>query len=145
MAKKWTFLLFAAITLSVSALAQINPSAGTPRHRVVLQVTSSDTLVWKGLMKNIQHLKEAWGDQVQLEVVAHGGAIGLLEKVHTTQGGRIAEFIRQGVVFVACENTMRERKIEKSGILPEAGFVPSGIGEVVLKQEAGWSYLKIGF
>jgi intracellular sulfur oxidation DsrE/DsrF family protein len=145
MSKKWTFLLLAALTFSVSAWAQQNPPAGIPKHRVVLQVTSPDTLVWKGLIKNIQHLKEAWGDQVQLEVVAHGGALGLLVKNQSTQAARIAEFVKEGVVFVACQNTMRERHVEKSDLLPEAGLVPSGIGEVVLKQEAGWSYLKIGF
>lgn len=145
MAKKWLFLVVTVLALAISAAAQKSNTQATPKHRVVLQVTSGDTLVWKGLMKNVQHLKEAWGDQVQLEVVAHGGALGLLVKNQTTQAARIAEFVKQGVVFVACQNTMRERKVEKSDILPEAGFVPSGIGEVVLKQEDGWSYLKIGF
>jgi intracellular sulfur oxidation DsrE/DsrF family protein len=27
-------------------------------------------------------------------------------------------------------------------IFPQAGTVPSGVAEVVLKQEAGWAYLK---
>jgi hypothetical protein len=47
-----------------------------------------------------------------------------------------------GVKFVACENTIRERKIDKATILPQSGFVPSGVSEVILKQEDGWAYLK---
>jgi len=44
-----------------------------------------------------------------------------------------------------CENTLKQRKIDKSEILPEASFVPVGIAELVLKQEEGWAYIKAGF
>jgi hypothetical protein len=46
---------------------------------------------------------------------------------------------------MACENTLRERKIDKSEIVSEAGFVPAGIIEVVDKQTKGWAYIKAGF
>jgi intracellular sulfur oxidation DsrE/DsrF family protein len=26
--------------------------------------------------------------------------------------------------------------------LPQSGFVPSGVSEVIIKQEEGWAYLK---
>ena len=42
------------------------------KHQVVIQLTSGDTLVWKAVMNNLKHLKEAWGDSVAIEVVAHG-------------------------------------------------------------------------
>jgi intracellular sulfur oxidation DsrE/DsrF family protein len=45
---------------------------------------------------------------------------------------------------VACENTMRKYKIEKADLLIEAKTVPSGVVEVILKQEQGWRYLKAG-
>lgn len=49
---------------------------------------------------------------------------------------KIEEFIHSGVRFVACENTMKQ-KILKEEILPEVGFVPMGIGEIIMKQEKG--------
>ena len=57
---------------------------------------------------------------------------------------KIDEFIYSGVRFVACENTMKQKNIKKEEILPEVGFVPMGIGEIIMKQEKGWSYLKAG-
>jgi intracellular sulfur oxidation DsrE/DsrF family protein len=40
---------------------------------------------------------------------------------------------------------MKDRKITKEMMIPEAGYVPYGILEIVEKQEQGWSYIKAGF
>jgi intracellular sulfur oxidation DsrE/DsrF family protein len=134
-------ILFFSFNLSAQTIA----GTGTVQHRVVIQLTSNDTLVWKGLMNNIKNLKNAWGDSVSIEVVAHGSGIEFLVMAKTTQQERIAYFKSKGVVFAGCENTIAERKIPKESIIPEAGFVKSGVGEVILKQEQGWSYIKVGF
>ena len=115
------------------------------QHRVVIQLSSNDTLAWKGVMNNIKNLKNGWGDSVSIEVVAHGPGIDFLTKGKTTQQERITFFKSKGVVFVGCENTLNERKIPKENIIPEAGFVKMGVGEIILKQEQGWSYMKAGF
>lgn len=115
------------------------------KHRIIMQLSSSDTMVWKGLMNNLKHLKAGWGDSLAIEIVAHGSGIEMLILGKTTQQKKIAEFMQMGVVFVACENTMKEKNIAKEIIIPEAGFVRMGIGEIVMKQEQGWSYIKAGF
>lgn len=138
----------AAVAANSSAQT-VTPSGQTTelpiKHRIVMHMSSADTLVWKGLMNNIKHLREGWGDSVAIEVVVHGPGIGMLIMNKTTQREKIGQFSKLGVKFVACENTIRERKIDKSTILPDAGFVPMGVGEIVLKQEQGWSYIKVGF
>lgn len=116
-----------------------------PLHRLVIQVTSGDTLVWKGLINNLKHLQAGWGDSAQILVVAHGPGIDLLRKEQTTQQNQITNFNKLGIQFLACENTMAERKITKESIVKESGFVKMGIGEIVRLQEAGWSYIKAGF
>ena len=49
-----------------------------------------------------------------------------------------------GVVFAACENTMRRQNVGKADLLPFVTTVDSGVAEIVRKQEAGWSYLRVG-
>lgn len=142
---KKLLLAFAILFFSFSLSAQTTAGTGTVQHRVVIQLTSNDTLVWKGLINNIKNLKNGWGDSVSIEVVAHGSGIEFLVIGKTTQQERIAYFKSKGVVFVGCENTIAERKIPKENIIPEAGFVKSGVAEVILKQEQGWSYIKVGF
>lgn len=122
-----------------------NSNGPVLQHRIVMQLSSNDTLVWKGLMNNLKHLKAGWGDSVIIEVVAHGPGLDFLTKGKTTQQERIIHFKQIGITFIACENTMMERKIPKESIIAEAIFVRMGIGEIVRKQEQGWSYIKAGF
>jgi len=114
-------------------------------HRIIMQLSSNDTLVWKGLMNNLKHLKAGWGDSVQIEVVTHGPGIEMLMTAKTTQQKKIAEFKAMGIVFVGCENTLKEKNIPKEALIPEAGTVRMGVGEIIMKQEQGWSYIKVGF
>lgn len=122
-----------------------NTNGPVLQHRIVMQLSSNDTLVWKGLMNNLKHLKAGWGDSVLIEVVAHGPGLDFLTKGKTTQQEKINHFKQLGIMFIACENTMMERKIPKESIIAEAAFVRMGIGEIVRKQEQGWSYIKAGF
>lgn len=136
-----------AIILSIFALQGLTQSnqIQVSQHRIVMQLSSNDTLVWKGLMNNLKHLKAGWGDSVVIEVVAHGPGLDFLTKGKTTQQEKITHFKHMGIAFIACENTMMERKIPKESIIAEAAFVRMGIGEIVRKQEEGWSYIKAGF
>jgi intracellular sulfur oxidation DsrE/DsrF family protein len=123
-------------------VAFLSFAASAQTHKVVIQLNTSDTLVWHGALKNISNLQTALGSSTQIELVAHGAGISILVDGKTTQKAKIAELAAMGVLFKACENTIRERKIDRATILPQVGTVPSGVAEVVLKQEAGWAYLK---
>ncbi len=139
--KNKLFVAIAVLFMAFNLSAQNEKAV----HHVVIQVSSNDTLVWKGLMNNIKNLKNTWNDSVAIEVVAHGPGIEFLMIGKTTQQEKIGHYKSKGVVFVACENTMTERKILKESIIPESGFVKSAVVELILKQEKGWSYIKAGF
>lgn len=130
------------LLLTLMLLGGLHASA---QHKIVMHMSSADTMVWKGLMNNLKHLKEGWGNTVEIEVVVHGPGVELMMASKTTQLANINRFRDMGIPFLVCENTLRERKIAKDQLVPAAGFVPMGIGEIVLKQEAGWSYIKVGF
>lgn len=114
------------------------------KHLIVMQLTSADTIVHKGLIKQLNNLKNGWGDTVNIEVVCHGPGIALLMNNKTKLGTQISQLQQRGIDFVACENTMLEKKINKEEILPNMTFVRMGIGEIILKQEQGWHYIKAG-
>jgi hypothetical protein len=159
MMKKIASIIILLITFGLSAKSQtndaglnsktqmlsVNKAAGLVKHYVVIQLSSSDSLVWKGVLNNIKHLKDSWGDSVQIELVAHGPGIEMLLVAKATEQKKIAGLKKIGVAFFVCENTMKARNITKELIIPEAGFVPSGVTEIIMKQEQGWSYLKAGF
>ena len=113
-------------------------------HKIVFQLTDNDEKSHKALNNQLKNLTEGWPD-AEFEVVVHSAGINYLQKSKTNSKDVIEALAAKGVKFKACENTLRSKSIDKSDILEVAGFVPMGIAEVVLKQEAGWSYIKAGF
>lgn len=133
-------LLILALTAGFFSFSQ---TANKP-HRIVIQMTSEDTLVHKSLMKQLNHIFILAPD-AQVEVVCHGPGLSMLVTEKTIVQPRIHEMAEKGVKFVACEFSMKERNVTKDKIVPDAGTVKGGIIEVVTKQEEGWSYIKAGF
>jgi intracellular sulfur oxidation DsrE/DsrF family protein len=109
-----------------------------------MQLVSGDTLVHKGLMRQLRNMLEA-APTMQLEVVCHGPGMDLLMSDRSIVADKVKHFSGCGIVFLACENTITERKLDRALILPEAGYVKAGIIHIVERQEDGWSYIKAGF
>ena len=145
--KAFAIILVSLVLITGGVQAQATKSEvkkEAANHKVVVQLSTNDVAQWNFLMNNLKFLKAAWGEQVAIEVVAYGPGVDML-MTNSVQKEKIADFKKQGVNFVVCENTMKVRSIAKEDIIHEAGFVPSGVGELVLKQEQGWSYFKAGY
>lgn len=58
MQHKLVMLLMAAFI----SIASVHAQTGNEivKHKVVIQMSSNDTLVWKGLMNNLKNLKAGW-------------------------------------------------------------------------------------
>ena len=132
-------ILFVLVLGVFSANAQANEQ----EHRLVIQLVNGDSLSHFGLMKNIKNLTAGW-PELEIEVVCHGPGLALLHKEKSKFLVEVEHYSDAGVRFVACENTMKAKNISKAKITDRAVFVPMGIKEIVLKQEAGWSYIKAG-
>jgi intracellular sulfur oxidation DsrE/DsrF family protein len=134
------FLLFTMVFSFQFCYAQTE----IKEHNIVIQLNTADTSAWSSTIGNIKNIQKAWPNHLHIEVVVHGKAINLLVKDKTYFANDIAGLTKEGIVFSACENTMRKYKIVKEDLLIEAKTVPSGVVEVILKQEQGWRYLKAG-
>ena len=143
--KQKLFLLLALAAFAVSpALAQAKLAAKTAQatpHRIVYDMVVADTAQHAGLMRQLNNIKRGWPD-AQIEVVVHGKALDMLVTDQSTKVDAIKELQAKGVVFAACENTMRAHKVVKAQLIPGVITVPVGVGEIILKQEEGWGYIR---
>ena len=55
---------------------------------------------------------------------------------------RIADALKNGVSVNACQNTMTDMKLTPADMLPDIAYVPSGVVEVMKKQQQGWAYIR---
>lgn len=135
---------FFVLLLSFCFHQAIAQDGNRKMHKVVVQMNTADTSAWSATIGNIRNLQKVWPANLQVELVVHGKALDFLVKDKTHLAADIVAMAKEGVVFAACENSMRKHHIEKSQLLIQATTVPSGVAELVLKQEDGWSYLKSG-
>lgn len=152
--KSFIAIAVIALTLNNNAFAQkesksesakdVKAEATKSAHKIVFQLTTADTMAHKALMKQISNIKSVSPD-IKIEVVCHGPGLDILVNTKTIVHEKIKSAKEKGVEFIACEFSMKERKVEKSAIITEADFVPAGIIEIVIKQEEGWAYIKAGF
>lgn len=116
-------------------------SGGKTMFKAVVHVNFDDAERQKHGLKNVSNmLKEV--KEADIEVVCHGGGIGLVVKEKTAHAAEVERLAKAGVRFAACENTMREKGIKKEDLLPGVGTVPSGAVEVVRKQQEGYGSFK---
>ena len=141
--KKITFLLLLLfINYSLLMRAQ-NKTELKPEHKIIFQLTTGDTTAHKQLMKQFSNMLSV-SPTTKIEVVCHGAGLEMLVIGKTIVEDKIKLFSDKGVVFNACEFSIKERKVDRTQIIKSAGFVPAGIIEIVSKQEQGWSYIKAG-
>src|SRR4051794_11382400 len=119
-----------AIALAAMGMAMVRggeePGTAADPLRVVIHVNFAETGRQGTGLRNVGNiLKEAKGSGM-VEVVCHGDGIGLVVSGQSLHAVAVADLVKQGVRFMACENTMRERSIARERLLADVGTVPSG-------------------
>ena len=135
--------LAAAATTSILALLPLAAAAqDAKKMRVVVQVSEADPARWNLVLNNVRNLQHDLGAaNVTIEVVAYGPGIGML-KLDAVSNSRVSDAVKDGVKVAACENTMRNQKLVHADMHPGVSYVPSGVVEIVRRQQEGWAYLR---
>lgn len=116
---------------------------GQQHLKIVFQLTSADTMAHKALMKQLGNITSV-EPLTKIEVVCHGPGLDILRNDKSIVGQKINEFSAKGIVFNACEFSMKERNVSHEQILPGVAFVKAGIIYIVNKQNQGFNYIKAG-
>lgn len=137
------FLVSASAALLALALPQlVVAQSAMAKNRALFQVTDNDPARWNMILNNMINLKEGVGSEgVEIELVAYGPGIHML-KADSPVKHRIADALKSGVHVNACQNTMSGMKLTPADMQPEIGYVPSGVVEVMKKQQQGWAYIR---
>ncbi len=137
--------LAVAYPFSYPSHAQVHGAtakAVSTKHKVVFQVSDDDPKKWELAMSNIRNIQADLGKQnVAVELVAYGPGISML-RLESPVAGRIADALHAGVRIVACENTMHGQKLTKEDMLGGISYVPAGVSQIMLLQEAGYTYVR---
>jgi uncharacterized protein len=137
--------LLAAIafaSLAAAAPVRAQTASRSAKVQAVLQVSDNDPQKWSLALNNVRNVQMDLGeDMVQLEIVVYGPGIGML-KAGSPMAERVSAALRSGVKVVACENTMKAQKLVYADMLPDIGYVPAGVVELINRQREGYAYIR---
>jgi uncharacterized protein len=136
-------LLLALAGTSTLLAQQADGVVDLKKHKIVMQFSDSDSLSQASVVGQVKNIRAAWPN-AEVEVVCHGPGLDLLITAKSKAANQVAEWNGKGVVFAACNNTMKRRNVKKEDLLSAAQVVPSAMIELTLKQEKDWAYLKGG-
>jgi uncharacterized protein len=141
--------LLAAILLICSVMAgqTATPKAtvAAPHHHIIVDLTTVISDGWAQTLSNVEGLKRHFKDDAEIEVIVHGPAVSMLHRDDDDFAARIKNLHEAGVRFVVGTSTLDSSNATKADMFPFVEYVPSATAEIILKQEAGWSYLKGGY
>jgi hypothetical protein len=137
-------VLFAA--LLVTATAAFSPPSvaqqASERHKVVFQVSDNDPAKWNLALNNARNVQADLGkDKVDVEIVAYGPGLAML-KADSKVAARLAQALDNNVGLMACENTMRNTKVQKSDMYGGISYVDAGVVHIMKRQREGWAYIR---
>jgi len=147
--KKYTFLLAATALLAIvkPAIAQQNnagvfagATAKLKHYNALYILNSGDEKKIKATLRNIDNAIEdpRLKGKLHVELVAFGDGVAVYMKSNDYEEA-LKKLQEKGVILAQCSNTIKERKIDKANLFPFIFYVPSGNGEIILRQYEGWA------
>jgi intracellular sulfur oxidation DsrE/DsrF family protein len=114
-------------------------------HRIVVQVTADGEDVWNGLLSQVENLRKGFApEKVEIEIVVHGNASGLVLAKNAAVSDRVQKIEATGTNVAYCSNTQKKNNVKAEELTPGVTIIPSGIVQVIKRQEEGWAYIKAG-
>ena len=135
-----------------SSTTKQQSSSPTKPHRLLIHVDQNDPAVMNLALNNATNVIEyyrAKGEDVDVDIVAYGPGLHMLRADTSPVQDRIKQLkgmaFPSKVQFSACGNTkenMEKKEGHSIAVLSDATIVPSGVVQLMEKQEKGWSYLR---
>ncbi|WP_212006060.1 DsrE family protein [Chitinophaga sp. HK235] len=113
------------------------------QYNAIYQLDKNDPKV---IQKAIRNINNALNDprlkgKLQIELVAFSQGTDALLKGSEYEEA-LKALIGRGVIVAQCRNTLEERKIPLEQLYDFVALVPSGNGELIIRQAEGWSVVK---
>jgi intracellular sulfur oxidation DsrE/DsrF family protein len=152
LSRRWAVLAAMLPILSPSTLAAASAASKKNKktHRVAVHVNSKDPASMTLILNNVQNMYDyftAQGEALEVRIVAHGPGLHMFRDDTSPVKERLASMKSKSssLSLAACGNTKRNMEKDEGqqlSLLSLAEVVPSGVVELVLLEEQGWSYLR---
>ena len=107
---------------------------------LVLHVPAAGDLM--AVIRSVDNLRRELGDQVVIEVVAHGPGLEVL-LAESAVAAQVADRLAAGVAFTGCQNTLNGRGLTSADLVPGVAVAGSGLAHAAQRQWQGYAYVRL--
>lgn len=148
MKSKWFILIL--ITLCITSIAysqkkissaDFHGAVATLRsYKALYILNQSDDKKIRAIFRNINNALEdpRLQGKLQVELVAYGDGVEVFKKSNHYDT-LLLKLQNKGVILAQCLNTMKDKNISKDELWSYISYVPSGTGEIIIRQYQGWA------
>ncbi|KAN0036697.1 hypothetical protein ACTFIV_002004 [Dictyostelium citrinum] len=129
------------ITYSCIKYRFLEKLLGNDKYKAIYILNNGDE---KKIQSTLRNIKNAYNDQrlkdkLQIELIVFGEGVSVYMKSNPSYEPLLLQLKSLGTIFKQCENTIRDRNINKNELFDFVQYVPSANGEIILKQHQGYA------
>ena len=139
----WGLVMMSLASYSGASEQPLQGAEGTKSHyNIIFHIDSDSEAVMKKTLRNAHNVLEdpRLKDKITVEILANSGGHKLFLKTGAFEK-ELKDLDSKGVILAECMNTLEENKIEVSAFHSFVRFVPTGAGELAIRQADGWAYI----
>jgi len=127
-----------------AAYAEGYHGAAATRHHygAIFHLDSGGNPAIKKTLNNIENLLHdpRLKGKITIELLANSKGFDVYVKNNGFQD-KLEQLRKEGVILAQCANTLRELHIDRKDLYPFISIVPSGVGEITIRESEGWAYI----
>ena len=118
-------------------------TAGKKEYKAIYQLDSNDPKI---ITKAIRNINNALNDpriagKLHVELIAFSGGTEAMLK-DSKYGDDLKALVQKGVIVAQCNNSLHERNLTRDQLYDFIAVVPSGNGELIIREAEGWTIIK---
>ncbi len=116
--------------------------ASKSHYGAIFQIDAGGEATIKKTLNNIENLMSdpRLKGKIEIELIANSKGFAVYVKNNGFEA-KLKHLQEEGVILAQCSNTLRELKIDRKDLYPFISVVPSGMGEITLREAQGWAYI----
>lgn len=120
------------------------PAASNSHHEygAIFHLDSGGDHAIKKTLNNIENLLKdpRVKGHIHIELLANSKGYDVYVKNNGFEN-KLKHLQKEGVILAQCANTLREKHINRNNLYSFIKLVPSGVGEITLRESEGWAYI----
>lgn len=116
--------------------------ADKDHYNVIFHIDAGGEATIKKTLNNIENLLNdpRLKGKVNVELLANSKGFAVYVKNNGFEE-KLKHLQKQGVILSQCANTLKELHVDRNDLYPFISIVPSGMGEITIRESEGWAYI----